>query len=199
MDSGPFSAPQPSGRPAARPEQAYRPKEPQAQPVMQAQPQPHVAHHTSGRRDTSDKKSPKKWLIALIIAVVVIILGGIGCWMWMAKSHNVDTGINSSEYQAVFTTNGQVYLGKLSPYNGTYLRLTNAFIVVSPTTGQSGSDATKTDSTDALNQTDTQLVKITSGILEPQDEMFVARSQVLFYENLKPDGKAAKLIQQNNS
>jgi len=198
MDSGPFSAPQPSGRPATRPEQAYRPKEPQAQPVMQTQP--HVTHHTpSGRRDTSDKKSPKKWLIALIVAVAVLILGGLGCWMWMGKSNNVDTGINSSEYQAVFTTNGQVYLGKLSSYNGTYLRLTNAFIVVSPTTGQSSSDTKKSDSTDALNQTDTQLVKITSGILEPQDEMFVARSQVLFYENLKPDGKAAKLIQQNNS
>jgi len=195
MDSGPFSAPQPSGRPAARPEQTYRPKEPQ--PVMQAQP--HVVHQASGHRDTSDKKSPKKWLIVLIIAVVILILGGLGCWMWTAKSGNVDTGINSSEYQAVFTTNGQVYLGKLSPYNGTYLRLTNAFIVVSPTTGQNSSDTKKSDSTDALNKTDTQLVKITSGILEPQDEMFVARSQVLFYENLKPDGKAAKLIQQNNS
>lgn len=197
MDSGPFSAPQPSGRPAARPEQAYRPKEQQPQPVMQTQP--HVAHHTSGRRDTSDKKSPKKWLIALIIAVVVLLIGGVGCWMWIGKSNDVDTGINTSEYQAVFTTNGQVYLGKLSPYNGTYLRLTNAFIVVSPTTSQSGSDTKKSNSSDALNQTDTQLVKITSGILEPQDEMFVARSQVLFYENLKPDGKAAKLIQQNNS
>lgn len=198
MDSGPFSAPQPSGRPSARPEQAYRPKEPQAQPVMQAQP--HATHHApSGRRDTSDKKSPKKWLIALIIAVVVLILGGLGCWMWMAKSGNVDTGINTNEYQAVFTTNGQVYLGKLSSYNSTYLRLTNAFIVVSPTTGQENSDTKKSNASDALNQTDTQLVKITSGILEPQDEMFVARSQVLFYENLKPDGKAAKLIQQNNS
>jgi len=197
MDSGPFSAPQPSGRPSARPEQAYRPKEPQAQPVMQSQS--HVAHHTSGRRDTSDKKSPKKWLIALIIAVAVLILGGLGCWMWMAKSGNVDSGINSSEYQAVFTTNGQVYLGKLSSYNSTYLRLTNAFIVVSPTTSQDSTDMKKSDASDALNQTDTQLVKITSGILEPQDEMFVARSQVLFYENLKPDGKAAKLIQQNNS
>jgi hypothetical protein len=117
----------------------------------------------------------------------------------MAKSGNVDSGINSSEYQAVFTTNGQVYLGKLTSYNSTYLRLTNAFIVVSPTTSQDSTDMKKSDASDALNQTDTQLVKITSGILEPQDEMFVARSQVLFYENLKPDGKAAKLIQQNNS
>jgi len=162
------------------------------------QAQPYVAHHTSGRRDTSDKKSPKKWLIAVIIAVFVLILGGISYCIWTTKSGNVDTGINSSEYQAVFTTNGQVYLGKLSPYNGTYLRLTNAFIVVSPTTNQNSSDTKKSDSTDALNKTDTQLVKITNGILEPQDEMFVARSQVLFYENLKPDGKAAKLIQQNN-
>jgi hypothetical protein len=119
--------------------------------------------------------------------------------MWASKSHDVDTGINSSEYQAVFTTNGQVYLGKLSSYNGTYLRLTNAFIVVSPTASQGSTDTKKNASTDTLNQSDTQLVKITSGILEPQDEMFVARSQVLFYENLKPDGKAAKLIQQNNS
>jgi len=198
MDSGPFSAPQPSDRrPAARPEQAYRLKEPQPQPVAQAQP--HVAHHTSGRRNTTEEKAPKKWWIWLIVAALVLLFAGVGCWMWASKSHDVDTGINSSEYQAVFTTNGQVYLGKLSSYNGTYLRLTNAFIVVSPTASQGSTDTKKNASTDTLNQSDTQLVKITSGILEPQDEMFVARSQVLFYENLKPDGKAAKLIQQNNS
>lgn len=188
MDSGPFSTSQPADRRAvARPEQAQRPKEPQQVAVDP----PRVAHRSvSPQRSSAPKRSGKRYILPVVI-ILVVALAALGGWFYLSN-RNIDKGINKSEYQAVFFTNGQVYIGKLAPYNNTYLKLTSAFIVVAP-------DAAKTDinSEDkAADPTSTQLVKITSGTLAPHDEMFVARSQVLFYENLQPNGKAAKLIQQ---
>lgn len=193
MDSGPFSTPQPADRRAVnRPEQAYRPKDAQQPPVAE---EPRAAHKSPApHRGEGKRKRSFKWLIITVIVIVVIAIVGFGGWL-LWSTRNVDGAINKSEYQAVFFTNGQVYLGKLAPYNSAYLKLTDAFIVVAPTNSQSDTVSQK----DSANSNGTQLVKITNGVLAPHDAMFVARSQVLFYENLQPNGKAAKLIKQYNN
>lgn len=192
MDSGPFSTPQPADRRAAsRPEQTYRPKEPQ--PV--AEEPARVAHRPPVvPRGGKEKRSFKRFIMPLVI-VILIVLIGVGGWMFWSLSQNKDSAINKDEYQAVILSNGQVYVGKLASYNNTYLKLTDAFIAVSPNSSSQSNTASQKDSasTDSV-----QLLRVTNTILGPHDAMFVERSQVVLYENLQPNGKAAKLIKQYN-
>lgn len=189
MDSGPFSTPQPADRRAAsRPEQAYRPKEPQ--PV--AEEPARVAHRPPVvPRGGKEKRSFKRFIMPLVIVILVVIVG-IGGWMLWSLSQNKDSAINKNEYQAVFLTNGQVYVGNLAPYNDTYFQVTNVFVAASIT---SKSSTTSQDASANANDT-TQLAKITSGALAPHDAIYVMRNQVLYFENLQPNGKAAQLIKQ---
>lgn len=191
MDSGPFSTPQPADRRVvSRPEQAYRPKEPQQPAEEPVRP----AHRPAVTPRGGKQKRSFKRIIIPIAIILVLALAGVGGWLLWSRSQNMDSAINKDEYQAVFLTNGQVYLGKLASYNSTYFQLTDAFIVATPTTAKPATTAADA----SANSNDTQLVKITSGVLAPHDAMFVVRSQVLYYENLQPNGKAAKLIKQYN-
>ena len=188
MDSGPFSTPQPADRRAvSRPEQAYRPKEPQ-QP---AEEPARVAHRPAPTPRSSKPKRSFKWLIISVVIVVVVVLLAVGGWLLWSRSQNTDSAINQSEYQAVFLTNGQIYVGKLSPYNSTYLKLTGAFIASS----SQPSTVSKDGSTD---NGVIQLKKVTDTILGPHDAIFIERSQVMLYENLQPNGKTTKSIEQYN-
>ena len=170
-------------------------------PRQQEQPQPvvdepRVSHRVpaSYREEPGNKKSPKR-LILWIVAAVVIILLAIGGWVAWSASHsqNGSTAINSNEYQAVFFTNGQVYFGKLQAFNNDYLKLTDIFYLQtqssdSSTTGSENPQKTSTDSSNV------QLIKLGDEIHGPEDEMILSKQQVLFYENLKSDGKVAQSI-----
>lgn len=196
MDSGPFSTPQPQDRRATTsrpPEPTYRqdpqPVEESARTVRRA-PVP----HREPARHTEPKRGFKKFLLPLIIAIVVIALG-LGAWLFFShQDSSLDSVINKDEYQAVFFTNGQVYFGKLETLNSDYLKMTDIYYL------QANGD--KSDSSNPQQTSDTsgvQLIKLGSEIHGPQDEMAISRDQVLFYENLKPDGKVAQAIEQAKS
>jgi hypothetical protein len=127
------------------------------------------------------------WIAAAVIAMALV--GGVA-W-FLLRSSASSNAIDTTKYQAVFLTNGQVYFGKLELLNDNYLKLTNVFYIQSNTsTSSENPQKTTTDSTNM------QLIKLGSEVHGPEDEMIVARDQVLFYENLKSDGKVAKLIDQ---
>lgn len=44
------------------------------------------------------------------------------------------------------------------------------------------------------DQRNVQLIKLGQEVHGPEDEMILSKDQVLFIENLKPDGKVAKTI-----
>jgi hypothetical protein len=107
----------------------------------------------------------------------------------------VGSPIDSSKYQAVFLTNGQVYFGKLQKSVDNYYKLTDVFYLQAT--------QAKTDSTneaDAQNpqttssQAGVQLIKLGNEVHGPEDSMVIDRSQVLFIENLKKDGKVVDSI-----
>jgi hypothetical protein len=133
-----------------------------------------------------------KPMMAVIAAVVVIllVLGGWFAWSKMGG----DTGVKSDQYQAVFLTNGQVYFGKVSNINSGYVKLSDIYYLqvqqsVQPT------DKNKTD------QSQVSLAKLGSELHGPEDSMNINRDQVLFWENLKNDGKVVQAInsyKQNN-
>jgi hypothetical protein len=186
MDEGPFRASRPADRRAVvRPEPAYRqPEEPQ-----QPKQEPPRAQAPVSRSVKSDEKSINRFklpvgilLAALIIAIVVfsVVNGG----------KNGGTAIDSNKYQAVFFTNGQVYFGKLETMNADHLKLTDVYYLQT----QSGEGEEANPQETSSDQSDVQLVKLGEEIHGPEDEMIISKDQVLFYENIKDDGKVGQSI-----
>ena len=103
------------------------------------------------------------------------------------KSDNL-VGVNSGKYQALFLTNGQVYFGKLAKVDNDTIKISDIFYLqvqqaVQPKEGED-------------KQGETQLVKLGEELHGPEDEMFIDRDQVLFWENLKGSGKVTEAISQ---
>jgi hypothetical protein len=126
--------------------------------------------------------------IMAIVAAVVVVLLAVGAWFaWSNMSGSA--GVKGGQYQAVFLTNGQVYFGKVSDINGGYVKLSDIYYLqvqqsVQPT------DKAKTDNSGSQ----VSLAKLGSELHGPEDNMYISRQQVLFWENLKNDGKVVQAI-----
>jgi hypothetical protein len=139
--------------------------------------------HTMQRN--SDSKFPKS-LVSMIVAVVVVLVLVLGGWFaW--SNMNGDSNVKSGQYQAVFLTNGQVYFGKVSNVNSSYVKLTDIFYL-------QVQQSVQPSSSDKSNQSQVSLAKLGSELHGPEDSMFISRQQVLFWENLKNDGKVVQAI-----
>lgn len=198
MDNGPFrmgnSAAQgrSAGRSAAtnrnETERAHR-----AEPVEA--PREPVRHHAAPAPLPPEPK--KGWLKpALIAGVVVVVIVVLLCgWMWL-KGGSAPTGIDTGKYQAAFFTNGQVYFGKLQPFSNEYMKLTDIYYLQT----QTGEDTdSKNPQKTSDDQNNVQLIKLGDEIHGPTDEMIISKDQLLFYENLKDDGKVAESIKKYKS
>jgi len=146
------------------------------------------AARASGKRAAGSRKLP---LLIGTIAVIVIALVLAGIFL-LKRDESVATGkVNKDAYQAVFLTNGQVYFGKLDTIGEKYLGLSNIYYLQANSAIQSGTTAAAT-TTDTDNA---QLVKLGNELHGPEDEMQISADQVLFWENLKKDGKVAQAIE----
>ncbi|HEY8886578.1 MAG TPA: hypothetical protein VIM31_03730 [Candidatus Microsaccharimonas sp.] len=197
MDEGPFRAPQPAERRVpSRQETASRQQQAaeKPEPVKEA-PKPTYRSERAeipAFDEPKKRRSLKKILLPIIILIVILAIGFFG-WSAWSKSHaTAMTGIDSSKYQAIFFTNGQVYFGKLQSFNDNYMKLTDIFYLqTQSSTSTTGSTNPQTSSSDTSN---VQLIKLGSEVHGPEDAMMIAKDQVLFYENLKADGKVAQSI-----
>ena len=188
MDGG-VRVPRPVGRGAVAPEPIQRQPEP-SQPVHEAPravQQPAAIHHAS-----KTKKSSKKRFTLPLIIIAIIVLGVLGWFAW-SKMHSAGPAIDSGKYQAVFFTNGQVYFGKLQQAGSEYMKLTEIYYL--QTQAGAATDANNPQTT-TNDQSNVQLIKLGDEIHGPEDQMIISKDQVLFYENLKADGKVAKSIDQ---
>ncbi len=142
-------------------------------------------------------------LIAVIVALVAIVLVVLGVWLYQSKDSPVATGggeVNKDQYQAVFLTNGQVYFGNLSKPSSDYVNLENIYYLqVQQSTEQPSSERPAVQPSSENQQSQVALTKLGKELHGPEDKMYIARDQVLFWENLKNDGTVAKAIKQNES
>lgn len=190
MDRGPFRTPQSTGRATSRPESASRPVEEQQlrseNPIAQ---RPAVSYSAP-----QNKPSKRKRIILWIVAALVTVALAAGGWFaWQMMHTKAVAPINASKYQAVFFTNGQVYFGKLQDYNSGYFKLTDIFYLQ---TQAASSDASQNPQKTSNDQNNVQLIKLGEEIHGPEDAMVISKDQVLFYEDLKSDGKVARSIDQ---
>jgi hypothetical protein len=144
------------------------------------------------------KKNPKKLrqiaMAAAIAGIVLLIaLGG-----WLLYRTSMGAHIDTSKYQAVFFTNGQVYFGKLHKLSGGYFKLNDIYYL------QAKADAAAAKSenpqeTSANQSSDVELIKLGQEVHGPDDEMIISQDQVLFFENLKKDGTVTQSISKFNN
>jgi hypothetical protein len=144
---------------------------------------------TSQDSGASKKQKKKMKLIGRIAAGVAVLLV-LALAGWLVFRTSMASTIDGSRYQAVFFTNGQVYFGKLENLNGSYFKLTDIFYLQTPT----DDDSKNPQNTSDQQNSDVQLVKLGSEIHGPEDEMIIGKEQVLFFENLKKDGKVSDSI-----
>ena len=181
IDGGLSRTPRPADRqPAPRPDLSKRQTEAVVSPV-----QPEA---TSGPRP---RKSRAGMIIGLILGFV-LLAAGIGGYWFLSRSQ-LSTQIDSGKYQAVFLSSGQVYFGKLTAVDSQYLKLSGVFYI------QSQQDAaSEEDQITAQESTGMQLIKLGEEVHGPEDTMIINRDQMLFFENLKSDGKVTQLIRQHS-
>lgn len=200
MDGGSFRGSRPAdgrvinGSRHQTPAQPARSEEPKTSRV-EPEPTTHrssPAHQASPREDRRKRRFP---LIPVGIAAVVIAVAALGYFL-ISGMQGGGTAIDSSKYQAVFFTNGQVYFGKLKPFNGEYLRLTEVYYLQTQAGAESESENPQQTSS---NQGNVQLIKLGNEIHGPEDEMIISKDQVLFYENLKDEGNVAQSIKKYKS
>lgn len=185
MDHGPYRPTHPAQRTTARPAaQAHSEPKPAAAPNAVAEAKPKARSH-------KDKESPKL-LRTIIVALVVLVIVTLG-WFAYPKLLGGAPGIDGGKYQAVFLTSGQVYFGKLQAAGNDHMKLTQVFYIQANEASKEAKNPQDNDD----SSTSMQLIKLGNEVHGPEDSMIISRDQILFYENLKDDGKVVQTIKQH--
>lgn len=129
----------------------------------------------------------KTMAIILIIAVVAVA----GYLVFSKTGKSSAKVVDSTKYQAVFLTNGQVYFGKVSNENSSYVSLAEVhyLILKKPLQNQQKEG----DENQEQAKPEYSLIKLGSEMHGPSS-MSVNRDQILFIENLKDDSKVVTTI-----
>lgn len=133
-------------------------------------------------RGQSSKNTSGGWLKYIVSGLLVLAVIMVMLWFF-GSTKSINSSIDHSKYQAVFTVTGEVYFGKLTILPDDYYKLTDVYYIQKKTTQTEGVD---TDIAKEANNL--ELIKLGNEMHGPEDTMFLNRSQVLYFENLKTDG-----------
>lgn len=153
-----------------------------------------VSNAASKSKVKKNKQKLIALLVGIVVAVAVILLSG-----WFLHRSSTAATIDSGKYQAVFFTNGQVYFGKLSPVNAHYFKLTDVFYIQAQEAEAKEGEGSENPQQTGSQSTDIRLIKLGSEVHGPDDEMIISKEQILFFENLKKDGKVSDSITKYNA
>lgn len=123
--------------------------------------------------------------ILVAVLIVALVFGGKD-----TDSGNKESAlIKSDKYQAVFldSQDGQVYFGKLGIYNDDLYVLTDIYYV-------RVENPIQPEGANQQQQANISLAKLGNELHGPEDVMYISRSEVLYWENLKDDGQVVTAI-----
>ncbi|MFZ5365022.1 MAG: hypothetical protein ACOZBH_02375 [Patescibacteria group bacterium] len=126
------------------------------------------------------KKSNSKVIMILILVVLIIAAGALYFFVYRK-------GINKSDYQAIFLSNGQVYFGKVTNKNAGYVVMKDIYYLQLKQPLQEQTEQQQ-------NSPDLILIKLGNELHGPMDRMEINRNHVLFIEDLKDDSKVVTAI-----
>lgn len=157
------------------------------------QPSASRGTETSDRQPSNEKKGrgmreTPKWLkvtsVLLLFAGTLIVIGIIA--LLLINPGNESRLVEKDKYQAVFLDNGQVYFGRINSMNTNYIDLISIYYLnvddsIQPT------DGTETQQNIALK-------KLGCELHGPSDRMVINREHIIFWENLRGEGKVTEAI-----
>lgn len=148
------------------------------------------------RKAKKNPKGLKRLAMAAAIAgiILLVVLGG-----WLLYRTSMGAHIDTSKYQAVFFTNGQVYFGKLQKLSGGYFKLNDIYYLQAKANTTPEGSSQNPQETSADKASDIELIKLGREVHGPDDEMIISKDQVLFFENLKKDGTVTQSIANFNT
>lgn len=164
-------------------------------PVHSSTSAPTARSNGSQPTKGSPKSKQHKLKLAAIAAATALALGLLVLVGWFVYRSSTAANIDSSKYQAVFFTNGQVYFGKLQSVNSGYMKLTDIYYLQAQSNESESENPQETSS----QSSDVQLIKLGNEVHGPEDEMIISKDQILFFENLKGNGKVSDSIKQYQS
>jgi len=136
--------------------------------------------------ETPQGKNKTPWMVLLAVIIAIVVIGFIFKDKLGIKSQR------ATVYQAVFLSNGQVYFGKLSDVNDTYVTLKNIYYL--QVVQQQQQQLQGQQALQAGQSPQVSLVKLGNELHGPVDVMRINRSQILFYEDLKQDSQVVTAI-----
>lgn len=171
-----------SNRPASRPAQADRST---PGPALQNSGNQVPPHHINVQNN-----SGKKHFLSLAVATLLLLSAGFGLGKFAPVLEGEYGRVDTSKHQAVFLTNDQVYFGKIVSISDDVVVMKEIYYL------QKGAEQT-TDAKEAAaptQQSNMSLAKLGNELHAPEDIMQINKDQVLFWENLKDDGKVVQAI-----
>ena len=139
--------------------------------------------------DATAKKSGivGKLLIISLIVVSIAVTAFVGTAIFNSEKGEASL-VKEDRYQAVFLSDGQIYFGKVTDVQAEYLVLEDIYYLQVEQQVQPEREG------EAAAQPKVSLAKLGSELHGPEDQMFISRLQVLFWENLKTDGQVTTAI-----
>lgn len=128
--------------------------------------------------------------IVLLFSSTILVVALLLSFVFSDNRKQESSFVDTSKYQAVFMNGGQVYFGKVTNMNNKYLTLQDIYYLRVNQPVQPDAEP-KAD--------DISLVKLGCELHGPQDLMVIKQDQVIFWENLKDDGKVAQAVKQFKS
>jgi hypothetical protein len=125
-------------------------------------------------------------LIGAVIALLLIVF--LAKYLYSLKNHYFGT---TNTYSAVFLANGQVYFGKMTKNTDKEIVLKDVFYI--QLNEKNPNDRSAVDLQSGFN-----LVRLGNELHGPTDELFINRSQVVFYEDLRENSKVVEVIKNYN-
>jgi len=136
-------------------------------------------------------------LVIGVIAIVVILvlavkeiknLKGIGSVEKIIERESLVSGdstlkIDQGKYQAVFLTNGQVYFGKISSHDESYVELVDIYYLQVKPVLQQGDENNNKNANPQEQKSEISLVKLGNELHGPLDRMMINKDQIVFVED----------------
>lgn len=125
--------------------------------------------------------------VLVVLLIITSIVATAYLALRLAAGTSSSGAVKGKQYQALFLTNGQVYFGHLKGVDNSYVKLNDIYYLQVQQQVQPGQNNNN-------QQPNVSLAKLGGELHGPEDQMYVSRDQVLFWENLKTDGKVAQAI-----
>lgn len=152
-------------------------------------------------QDFAHESEAKGGLGKILIIILIIIIILVGGWYLVSRYTDLSLpGMSSdsvltSDWQAVFLSNGQVYFGKVRSIQKDNLVLNDIYylqVVNQPLQTTQQGDEVGGD--DAQTQQGLTLIKLGNELHGPTDEMVINRDHILLIEKLKSDSRVVEAI-----